>query len=76
MIPRSSRADVGTLTFSHEYDEDAVCTVCGFDGAEHAHWRKSTYEGRAADAEARRTPPCIPHQRQERDNGQEAPHGD
>lgn len=54
------RADVGTLTFAHEYDDDAVCTICGFDAAEHAHWRKNTYEGRAADEETRRTPPCKP----------------
>lgn len=36
----------------HEYDDDAVCVKCGFDGAEWSHWKKHTYEGRASDAKA------------------------
>jgi hypothetical protein len=31
----------------HNFDEDAVCTDCGFDGAEWAHWRHHTWEGKA-----------------------------
>lgn len=43
---------------NHEYDEEAVCVYCGFDGAEWHWWRYSTYEGRAADAEQQRVPAC------------------
>lgn len=25
----------------HEWDDDAVCRRCGFDGAEFAHWRQT-----------------------------------
>lgn len=32
----------------HKLDEDACCIHCGFDAAEHWHWRHNTYEGRAA----------------------------
>lgn len=42
----------------HEWDDDGCCVHCGFDGAEHAHWRANTYEGRAAPEEKRRLPPC------------------
>lgn len=34
----------------HDYDEDAVCMKCGFDGAEWHHWKHNTYEGRASNA--------------------------
>lgn len=33
---------------AHEFDDDAVCVRCGFDGAEHWHWSHNTYEGVAA----------------------------
>ena len=39
----------------HKYDEDAVCKVCGFDGAEWHYWRFNTYEGQALKTPA---PPC------------------
>lgn len=41
----------------HEYDDDACCIHCGFDGAEWHWWKNSTYEGRA-QPEARR-PLCL-----------------
>lgn len=31
----------------HEWDDDAVCIYCGFDGAEWHHWKHHTYEGKA-----------------------------
>lgn len=31
----------------HEFDEDACCIHCGFDGAEWHHWKHNTWEGRA-----------------------------
>lgn len=31
----------------HEWDDDAVCIHCGFDGAEWHHWKHHTYEGKA-----------------------------
>ncbi len=31
----------------HNFDDDAVCTDCGFDSAEWHYWKHSTYEGRA-----------------------------
>lgn len=31
----------------HEWDDDAVCIHCGFDGAEWHHWKHYTYEGKA-----------------------------
>lgn len=34
----------------HEFDEDAVCIHCGFDGAEWSHWKHNTWEGKASDA--------------------------
>lgn len=34
---------------AHRFDEDAVCKICGFDGAEWAHWKRSTFEGQASD---------------------------
>jgi hypothetical protein len=41
---------------SHEYDDDGVCIVCGFDGAEWHWWKKQTYEGKASNAVR---PVCI-----------------
>lgn len=35
---------------AHDWDEEAICTKCGFDGAEWDYWRHHTYEGRASDA--------------------------
>lgn len=35
--------------YGHDFNDDAVCTRCGFDGAEWAHLRRHTYEGRASD---------------------------
>ena len=34
----------------HEFDEDACCVHCGFDGAEWHHWKYNTYEGRASES--------------------------
>ena len=31
----------------HEFDDDAVCVKCGFDGAEWHHWKFTTYEGQS-----------------------------
>lgn len=41
----------------HDFDEDAVCRKCGFDGAEWWHWKHMTYEGKA-QPEARQ-PACT-----------------
>lgn len=41
----------------HDFDDDGVCTRCGFDGAEYIHWKKYTAEGRSSGAEA---PSCVP----------------
>lgn len=35
--------------YRHEFDDDACCIHCGFDGAEWSHWKKNTHEGRASD---------------------------
>jgi|GEM_PF-2618028 len=44
----------------HEFDDDAVCIHCGFDGAEWWHWKKHTHEGLAQpDA---KEPQCIEHE--------------
>jgi len=43
----------------HEWDDEACCIHCGFDGAEHWWWSHDTYEGRAAEPEKRRMPPCV-----------------
>ncbi len=43
----------------HVLDDDACCIHCGFDAAEHHHWRHSTYEGRAAAMAGNADePPC------------------
>jgi len=43
----------------HLFDEDCICIHCGFDGAEHWHWRTQTYEGRAAALNGKADePPC------------------
>lgn len=40
---------------THDFDDDACCIHCGFDGAEWHHWRHNTYEGLATrDTQ----PPC------------------
>lgn len=39
----------------HEFDDDACCVKCGFDGADWWHWRHRTHEGLASKAEQ---PPC------------------
>ena len=31
----------------HDFDDDACCIHCGFDGAEWHQWRHNTWEGRA-----------------------------
>lgn len=41
----------------HDFDDDACCIHCGFDGAEWHHWRHNTWEGRA-QPEARQ-PECT-----------------
>ena len=47
---------MGTIR-RHEFDDDACCIHCGFDGAEWHHWKHNTYEGRAQpDAKA---PLCV-----------------
>ena len=33
----------------HEFDEDACCIHCGFDGAEWYWWRHNTYEGKDSE---------------------------
>lgn len=39
-----------TLTAKpHTFDNDGVCIHCGLDGAEWSHWRRNTWEGRAAE---------------------------
>lgn len=43
-------------THPHVFDNDATCVCCGFDGAEHSHWRNYTHEGRALQTPA---PLCI-----------------
>jgi hypothetical protein len=40
---------------AHKIDDDAVCTRCGWDGAEWHHWKHNTWEGRASD---KVEPPC------------------
>ena len=30
----------------HEFDDDACCIHCGFDGAEWHHWKNHTWEGK------------------------------
>lgn len=42
--------------YAHVYDGDAVCVVCGHDGAEWHHWRHSTHEGIASPGA--REPSC------------------
>ncbi len=37
------------VKYKHQYDEDACCIKCGFDGAEWSHWKHHTYEGKASD---------------------------
>jgi hypothetical protein len=45
----------------HEFDDDAVCIHCGFDGAEWHHWKHNTWEGKAKpDA---RQPRCTGRRR-------------
>ena len=39
----------------HEWDDDACCKHCGFDGAEWHWWRYNTYEGRSMKTPM---PPC------------------
>lgn len=51
-------ADVGGRPQRHEWDDDACCIHCGFDGAEWHWWRHHTYEGKS-QPEAR-MPPCEP----------------
>jgi hypothetical protein len=47
--------DPGTLIAPHDYDDDAVCVICGFDAAEWSHWKRNTYEGKASSV---KTPLC------------------
>jgi hypothetical protein len=47
----------------HDFDEDAVCVHCGFDGAEWWHWKHQTYEGKASDA---KQPSCTEYDEQRR----------
>lgn len=54
MTTPNERKDSALLP--HEYDEDAVCIHCGFDGAEWSWWKRDTYEGRASDMEK---PLCL-----------------
>jgi hypothetical protein len=55
----------------HEWDDDAVCVRCGFDGAEWWHWRHNTYEGKAADGA--RQPLCTAAYSKDRDSYSNAP---
>ena len=40
----------------HYFDDDAVCTLCGFDGAEWFHWKHNTHEGKASE---QKQPSCT-----------------
>ncbi len=62
---KALQQSVGKTDFrdEHDFDEDAVCRKCGFDGAEWHWWKHSTYEGRA-QPEAKQ-PPCKDRQRGE-----------
>jgi len=46
----------------HKFDDDGCCINCGFDGAEHHHWRNNTYEGRAAAMDGQADEPPCAHQ--------------
>jgi len=35
------------MAYHHHFDSDAVCHLCGFDGAEWSHWKGHTAEGKA-----------------------------
>ncbi|MEY2689154.1 MAG: hypothetical protein RL375_3352 [Pseudomonadota bacterium] len=35
------------VVYRHEFDDDACCVHCGFDGAEWHHWKHNTHEGRS-----------------------------
>lgn len=39
----------------HQFDGEAICLRCGFDGAEWSYWKNFTHEGQASDA---RQPTC------------------
>lgn len=39
----------GVVPGMHDFDDDAICRKCGFDGAEWWHWKHCTYEGNASD---------------------------
>lgn len=43
----------------HKLDEEAVCIHCGFDAAEHWHWRNMTYEGRYAALDGKADEPLC-----------------
>lgn len=46
IVEAKRKLDTGSSKPSHSFDEDGVCTRCGFDGAEFVWW-KGTAEGRA-----------------------------
>jgi hypothetical protein len=46
-----------TMLRRHEWDDDACCIHCGFDGAEWSHLKHNTWQGRA-EPEAK-PPLCI-----------------
>lgn len=51
--PAAGHIDVTAQTVDltrHVWDDDACCIKCGFDGAEWAHWKRNTHEGKASDA--------------------------
>lgn len=49
------REETREAILAHDFDDDGVCTKCGFDGAEWHYWKTQTYEGRASDL---KSPPC------------------
>jgi hypothetical protein len=40
----------------HDYDDDAVCVICGFDGAEWVHYRNTRHPD---DRDGERAPECM-----------------
>jgi hypothetical protein len=51
--------EMNSTTNTHEFDEDAVCMHCGFDGAEWSHLKRHTHPD-DADPNAKQ-PPCTQH---------------
>lgn len=52
MSNSSSQEEKRPDPIPHAFDDDSICTRCGFDGAEWIHWKRNTYEGRSSDLKA------------------------